>query len=84
MSSGCLIPRTTFNKVPSFDDDLFIDLVDHDFCLKVKKAGLEVLVVVDAQMGHSLGKVKCHRLGPLLFSLIITRSNDIIIAHGTA
>lgn len=67
MSSGCLIPRTTFNKVPSFDDDLFIDLVDHDFCLKVKKAGLEVLVVVDAQMGHSLGNVKFHRLGPLSF-----------------
>lgn len=67
MSSGSLIPRATFEKVPFYDDDLFIDLVDHDFCLKVRKAGLEVIIVKEAQMAHSLGNIKRHSFGPISF-----------------
>ncbi|MBK8204411.1 MAG: glycosyltransferase [Bdellovibrionales bacterium] len=67
MSSGSLIPRATFKIVPYFDDDLFIDLVDHDFCLKVREAGLEIIIVRHAQMAHSLGNIKRHAIGPFSF-----------------
>lgn len=67
ISSGNLIPRSTFKNVGPYDDDLFIDYVDHDFCLKVRKAGLEIIVVKDAKMAHSLGVIRQHRYGPLFF-----------------
>lgn len=67
MSSGNLIPRSTFEKVGYYDDDLFIEYVDHDFCLRIKKKGLKIILVKDAQMGHSLGNIKVHKLGPLFF-----------------
>lgn len=62
MSSGCLIPKATFEKVGYYDDDLFIEYVDHDFCLRIKKQKLKVFLVKDAVMAHSLGNVKVHRL----------------------
>jgi rhamnosyltransferase len=67
ISSGCLIPRSTFDRVSGFDEDLFIDMVDHDFCLKVRKSGLEVFMIGNAQMAHSLGASNRHKFGPLSF-----------------
>lgn len=67
MASGNLIPKATFEKIGYYDDDLFIDYVDHDFCLRVRKAGLEIIMVKDAQMAHSLGAIRQHKLGPLVF-----------------
>lgn len=67
MSSGNLIKRSTFEKVPYYDDDLFIDYVDHDFCLKVKRVGLETIIAKEAQMAHSEGNIKRHIYGPISF-----------------
>jgi len=62
MCSGNLIPKSTFEKVGYYDDDLFIEYVDHDFCLRIKKNHLKVFLVKDAVMAHSLGNVKVHKL----------------------
>lgn len=67
MSSGNLIPKATFDKVGFYDDDLFIEYVDHDFCLRIKKHGLKVFLVKDAMMAHSLGSARIHRLGKFFF-----------------
>lgn len=67
MTSGNLIPRATFEKVGFYDDDLFIEYVDHDYCLKAKAHGLKVILVKEVQMGHSLGNIRQHRWGPLFF-----------------
>jgi len=67
MTSGNLIPRNTFLKVGFYDDDLFIEYVDHDFCLRIRKAKLKILLVPNAKMAHELGDVKQHRFGPLFF-----------------
>lgn len=62
MTSGNLIPAKTFEKVGFYDDDLFIEYVDHDFCLKVKKAGFKTCLVSKAKMAHQLGSIRKHRL----------------------
>ncbi len=67
MSSGNLIPVSTFAKVGLYDDDLFIEYVDHDFCLKTRKANLEIIIVKEAQMAHSLGNVRKHNIGAFFF-----------------
>ncbi|MEI7973973.1 MAG: bifunctional glycosyltransferase/class I SAM-dependent methyltransferase, partial [Bdellovibrio sp.] len=67
MTSGNLIPLWVFNQVGLFDEDLFIEYVDHDFCLRVKKSGLKTILVADAHLGHSLGKIRQHRLFPGVF-----------------
>lgn len=54
--SGMLIPRSTFDLVGGLDEGLFIDAVDTDFTLRVRKAGLAVLCGIECNMSHSLGQ----------------------------
>jgi rhamnosyltransferase len=53
--SGMLIPGSTFDLVGGLDEGLFIDAVDTDFTLRVRKAGLAVLCGIGCNMSHSLG-----------------------------
>lgn len=43
--------------VGGFDERLFIDYVDHDFCLKLRRRGFRVLQATAAQLLHSLGSM---------------------------
>jgi len=43
--------------VGGFDERLFIDYVDHDFCLKLHRRGFRVLQATAAQLLHSLGSM---------------------------
>ncbi|TQJ33076.1 glycosyltransferase [Arthrobacter sp. SLBN-122] len=54
--SGMLIPHSTFDLVGGLDERLFIDAVDSDFTLRVRKAGLAVLCGIGCNMSHSLGQ----------------------------
>lgn len=54
--SGMLIPSSTFDLVGGLDEGLFIDAVDTDFTLRVRKAGLAVLCGSGCNMSHSLGQ----------------------------
>jgi len=55
LQSGMYIPAGTFARVGLFDEGLFIDSVDTDFCLRVRDAGLKVYAVVGLDMQHQLG-----------------------------
>lgn len=54
--SGMLIPSSTFDLVGGLDEGLFIDAVDTEFTLRVRKAGLAVLCGIGCNMSHSLGQ----------------------------
>ncbi len=60
MTSGNLIPMHIFEKLGPFDDDLFIEYVDNEFCLRARANGYRVVLVRDARMGHQLGDTKKH------------------------
>ena len=62
MASGNLVRTAAWKAVGGFDRSLFIDQVDHDFCLRLGKAGFSVWRLVGARMRHPLGAATCHEI----------------------
>ena len=57
ITSGSLINLNIFNKIGRFEDKLFIDEVDFEYCLKAKKNGYEVLFLENIPLKHNLGEI---------------------------
>ena len=55
ISSGSLIELETWRHLGGFDEGLFIDYVDTDYCLKVLRTGRRVAVAGRAYLHHHLG-----------------------------
>lgn len=56
MASGNLLRLEAWRAVGGFDRTLFIDQVDHDFCLRLGCAGFSVWRLYGAKMRHPLGE----------------------------
>ena len=50
-----------FEEVGYFDEKLFIDFVDYDFCFRIKEKGLDIVEVADAILYHRIGDTKSGR-----------------------
>lgn len=61
MSSGSMIPVSAIQSVGAFDEGLYIDRVDTDFCLRARRKGMLILQS-PAVLFHSLGRTTYHRL----------------------
>ncbi|MEW6167440.1 MAG: glycosyltransferase family 2 protein [Pseudomonadota bacterium] len=57
ISSGMLLDIRLWQDVGGFDESLFIDLVDTEFCLRARRHGHDILAVPAAQLSHHLGQV---------------------------
>jgi rhamnosyltransferase len=55
ITSGALTSVRAWQELGHFDEGLFIDYIDHDFCLKAHKAGWTVGVSAEARLAHNLG-----------------------------
>lgn len=55
ISSGCLIDLEALRDVGLFEEQLFIDYVDTEWCLRARHKGYTLLGVGNASMHHSLG-----------------------------
>jgi rhamnosyltransferase len=62
ITSGNLIAASVFERVGYFDDELFIDSVDHEFCLRCRAQGLLVVESKLQVLDHSKGAATEHRL----------------------
>ncbi len=56
ISSGSMIPMHTINQVGLFRDDFFIDYIDIEYCLRVRKYGFRIDVIKAASLYHMLGE----------------------------
>jgi rhamnosyltransferase len=56
ITSGNVINLKAWNGVGGFEDKLFIDEVDHDYCLKLRKNGYKILISREILMGHQIGE----------------------------
>lgn len=61
ITSGNLVNRKAFEKVGYFDEKLFIDFVDYDFCFRIKEKGLDIVEVANAILYHRIGETKSGR-----------------------
>ena len=60
MTSGSLIPVELFRQCGEFDESLFMDYVDHEFCLRVRNMGFVIVQSPEARLLHSLGAAAPH------------------------
>ncbi len=56
ITSGALTSVAAWRAVGGFDETLFIDFVDTDFCLRLRRAGWRVSVSGAARLAHKLGR----------------------------
>ena len=55
MTSGSLMPAWIFDKIGSFASEYFIDLVDWEYCFRIRAAGFLVADSKQAKLLHSPG-----------------------------
>jgi rhamnosyltransferase len=61
MTSGCVVSLSAYEAVGPFMEELFIDQVDNEFCLRLRTAGFCVLEAGEATLIHKVGDVRRHR-----------------------
>lgn len=59
MTSGNVLSLSACQRVGAFREDYFIDYVDHEYCLRLKKNGYKIGVYRAAILEHSLGDIGC-------------------------
>lgn len=67
LQSGMMFKVATYLSTGPFDETLFIDGVDTDYCLRLRSRGGVVLAVPDVSMVHQLGAgdaARTFRIGP--------------------
>jgi rhamnosyltransferase len=55
ISSGKLVPLAAYAQVGPFEEALFIDSVDREWCFRARASGFALLGVCAAQLDHRLG-----------------------------
>lgn len=56
ITSGSIFPMTTFKMCGNFDDKLFIDAVDYEYCYRIStKHGLKTVIYPSIVLNHEVG-----------------------------
>jgi len=58
ITSGSLTNLKAWESAAGFNELLFIDYVDYDFCFRIRKLGYKVLQKKDVVFSHHLGEIK--------------------------
>jgi len=56
ITSGCLTNLSAWRTIGGFNSDFFIDAIDHEFCLRLRKAGFAVGFTSKVLMHHGIGE----------------------------
>lgn len=64
ISSGCCISRVVLEDVGMFEENLFIDLVDSEWCWRAGAKGYVCCISTKISIVHSIGKKRI-RIGPI-------------------
>lgn len=62
ITSSSLTNLNVWKKINGFDNKLFIDMVDYDYCVRARMAGFKVIRVHTVGLNHELGKLYCKRI----------------------
>jgi rhamnosyltransferase len=61
ITSGALTNLDLWKKLDGFDEQMFIDSVDFEYCYRVRKAGYKVIQTDQVQLSHSIGNASMCR-----------------------
>lgn len=62
ITSGCVFELKTFQDIGGFDESLFIDLVDFDFCTRLRMSGRSIVLLDKVGMEHRVGNSRTVRV----------------------
>ena len=62
ITSASLTNLAVWKEIGGFDEKLFIDGVDRDYCIRAGRAGFSIIKNRNAQLLHELGNLKCRKL----------------------
>ncbi len=62
ITSGSLISMAAFDACGLFRDDFFIDMVDTEFCLRLRAQGYRIYISRQVLMTHPIGRKTRHKL----------------------
>lgn len=84
ITSGSIFLIENFSKFGLFDEDLFIDAVDYEYCYRVKQNyNKKTLVFTDILMNHCVGYIEKTKLGFSINNYSAFRTYFIIRNHFT-
>lgn len=82
ITSASLTRLAAWSKCGKFDERLFIDCVDYDFCIKLRLANYKILQVNDVFINHEVGNATylsiCGNFGIVLYNHNSTRNYYIV------
>lgn len=58
ITAGSLVNLKAYDNVGPFQDDLFIDAVDHEFCFRLYRQGYKIVTINYLRISHSIGAFK--------------------------
>ena len=73
MTSGNILNINIWEKIGGFKEWLFIDCVDHEYCLNLRKNGYSIKIFKDIVLTHGLGKTVNKKI--LGHNFIVTNHN---------
>lgn len=62
ITSGNLLKSTVFNELGFFEEKLFIDMVDYEFCFRIRSKGYKLVQLEDTILYHNLGNTKIKKI----------------------
>ena len=62
IASGSLIERESYRTIGPFREEFFVDSVDHDYCLRARAKGFQVVLATRPLIRHRLGATSAHRV----------------------
>lgn len=65
MQSGTLFKRSTFQKIGYFNENLFLDVVDYEYFLRMNNAGLQLIRINSAVLDHQPATTRMLKMGPI-------------------
>jgi rhamnosyltransferase len=88
ITSGMLVRRSVLDMAGGFRDDFFVDWVDNDFCLRLRRNGVRIVQDTATLLPHSIGDRREHRVAGLTIRVLryspwrhywITRNGIVMI-----
>ena len=70
ITSGCFSNIEAWRVIDGYDESMFIDSVDFDFCYRIRKKGYGVIQVKNVQLLHELGNSKMRKF--IFWSIDVT------------
>ena len=62
MTSGSFLKSSVFGRCGQFDQSLFMDYVDHEYCLRLRQHGFRIIQALGAVLAHRLGSPTSYQI----------------------